>query len=474
MRPSVVAARRRGAIPSERTFLDEESVVEYFRKMLKQHFGSLRHAFRDLDVDGAGSLTLNDLQLGLDHSGMQWPEVLVAGHWNLARIFKALDKQRSGSLSFSAFAGGDYHDDTSGDADWVYLTTMEQWGRYCHKTDAIAAASDRHPQWEPGNGTSELRCKYEERRSASHARMKKMIGQGTHKTPDGFKLTAWHLPAKLDKDEIVKGRRCTQDKITKSGRRIQNAITDTKSRRRDLHEIRCHLEAMEREEHSKQMKASMSQRKAGEGGLMGLLSGEGGLMGLLSLSDDKLTLGERVARDLAEELGLSLADIEAVQVQFDRFDVNGLGITSAAFPQLLAALLGVEKKYLPDDRVKYAWHALDANGHGRVSFSEYVLWHAKECGVSSLTSKTSQSAPKTAKESLSMLPDWLRQESFHSSSRTNIRSASSSFCNTKSSLLSGEARTPGHKHRQRSVTISKSAPVIVPVHTIVETDNGDS
>merc|ERR1712046_455037 len=162
---------------------------------------------------------------------------------------------------------------------------------------------------------------------------------------------------------------------------------------------------------------------------------------------------------------------------------------------------GVEKKHIPDHGMSQAWHSLDTDSDGRVSFSEYATWHVAECGASSLiSSKTSETSTTNSPKAASALPDCLRQgsfhnnsrntrpcsfrsttsalsstkssmldgearSSFHSNSRTKFRSTSSNISSAKSSMIDGESRASGHRHL-RSVTISRSEPVIVPVHEI--------
>lgn len=84
-------------------------------------------------------------------------------------------------------------------------------------------------------------------------------------------------------------------------------------------------------------------------------------------------------RDLAKKFELSVAEVDAVRIKFDRFDEDGSGeIEFEEFEKLLYKLMKIPSgQELPASRVKHFWIECDLDGSGGISFEEFLQWYMK-------------------------------------------------------------------------------------------------
>lgn len=395
--------RRMATLPSSyhaglRTLARNEA-MEYIRMVLRGRYCGLRRAFKEMDIQSKGSLTSEEFRSGLEAAGISWPDDGDAV-CDLRSLFAAFSTNGSKTLSVSDLMGpesanvnfenmhGGHPEHQHHSHDWIYMTTMEKWHVWCEDTAAPEGldsdVSRRAPHWELNDADSRQQSRLEKRRDASHARMRRMLEQGTHKTRDGLKLTAWHLPAELDSEAVQKYRRSALEEINQQSHRIREAITQTTQQRRALHCVREQLEELERQANAKEFQERAALRKSvtwkAKGGAI-RSSAVFSVTAVNLLSEDGLSFHERQARDLARDLGVDVPHVEAVQAVYDRFDPDGKGITWRTFPKMLAEILDVRERDMASTRVEDLWRLLNTDGDSRISLPEYLSWHFDTSGA---------------------------------------------------------------------------------------------
>lgn len=116
------------------------------------------------------------------------------------------------------------------------LDTMQQWRKYCRKTDQISTAL-------PGRasrlqGGTEAHAKsirtLDTELQLDRDRLRLMIQQGVHKSKNGLKLTVRHVQPDIDHEALCRRRLETLEKVDTKGKRIQQALNDSARARKDL------------------------------------------------------------------------------------------------------------------------------------------------------------------------------------------------------------------------------------------------
>lgn len=92
-----------------------------------------------------------------------------------------------------------------------------------------------------------------------------------------------------------------------------------------------------------------------------------------------LSPDERRCRELAKKYNLSVAEVDAAKMKFDKFDLDGSGeIEFDEFEKLLYQMLKIPKHLdLPQSRIKAFWTEVDLDGSGGVDFEEFLQWYTK-------------------------------------------------------------------------------------------------
>eukprot|EP00929_Paragymnodinium_shiwhaense_P065167 TRINITY_DN32701_c0_g2_i1.p1 TRINITY_DN32701_c0_g2~~TRINITY_DN32701_c0_g2_i1.p1 ORF type:complete len:783 (+),score=218.71 TRINITY_DN32701_c0_g2_i1:119-2467(+) len=370
---------------------DEPSDVaaERLRAFLKTKYGDLRKAFKALSPPGKGFMTCSDLHLALQMAEINW--TAVCGQEKLQRIFVGLDVRGVGRLTVSDLLLNDgLEAPASEDEDWLFLTTMEKWTRWCKITDDPEVVMNKTKE----KGTTRqyeediniMKHAMEERKARQRQVMKRMIDQGVLRAPNGRHLVARHLPKELNKEVVQKFRQKEMEKVLNKGRRIQKALDDVKCNRQELKGVVEEFRPVCSVEEKKQLREA----------LLG-----GAIIGELTKRDvngfcenEALSRGEKETRDLARELGMSIPDVEAIQAEHSRFNKDGEGVTRASFPELLKALHDYKNSDLEDELVvNKLWRSIDKDNNGRIDFEEYLVWHMEHLRAPQLGRRKSSKAP---------------------------------------------------------------------------------
>lgn len=239
------------------------------KALLLAKYGTLRKAYKTLDRGGNGILGCHQLREMLVSIG------LIPGGTETRReftkLFKEMDSTGGGTLSFSDFVGDAVEPPPEENEEWHYLTTAEQWTRWCDRTSAESPKC-RPPVWATPLASLNAVRDYEERRAKDLHRMRTMMAQGVHKTQSGLKLTAPHLLEDFDADTVNTYRRESLETVEIASKRIRHALQESARTRHDLKTCveeyrRMELEtkrAEKRDKLSKTRKAKATAR-GGEG-----------------------------------------------------------------------------------------------------------------------------------------------------------------------------------------------------------------
>eukprot|EP00930_Biecheleria_cincta_P005545 TRINITY_DN106476_c0_g1_i1.p1 TRINITY_DN106476_c0_g1~~TRINITY_DN106476_c0_g1_i1.p1 ORF type:complete len:368 (+),score=90.62 TRINITY_DN106476_c0_g1_i1:97-1200(+) len=118
------------------------------------------------------------------------------------------------------------------------LDTLQQWRRWCNKADrGFKSPRSQCPAWkDPDFLTKEIN-ELEERLQRDRVRMRKQMEQQVHKSKEGLKITAQHLPAvadELNAEVVSRYRKDALESIDIQGKRIREALRVSTLRRKEL------------------------------------------------------------------------------------------------------------------------------------------------------------------------------------------------------------------------------------------------
>eukprot|EP00747_Dinoflagellata_sp_TGD_P212895 gnl/TRDRNA2_/TRDRNA2_85930_c1_seq1.p1 gnl/TRDRNA2_/TRDRNA2_85930_c1~~gnl/TRDRNA2_/TRDRNA2_85930_c1_seq1.p1 ORF type:complete len:679 (-),score=122.86 gnl/TRDRNA2_/TRDRNA2_85930_c1_seq1:119-2155(-) len=344
------------------------------RSHLIKTFGTATKAFRALDANNSGRLSLSEMGESFAHHHIKVSD--FAGHHQLKEIFKVLDTNCSGDLAFQDLMGEPEVIEERN--EWEFLSTAEKWTKWCSLTGPSHFPAGRKPIWRDDEGSTNLRYRFQERRDFEQVRMRKMIAQGLHKTKNGMKLLATHLPHDMDEDSVRRYRRDALEQVSRKSRRIHQALVETSAQRHVIKQCSARLREIEHKNRQHHLQEMVAARKAGGGGGFGLDMAA-------MFSEESLSAEEREARELARVYDIPIPDVEAIQAQYEAFNSDGFGITRAAFPKMLESVMGKDVvKEFTQMQIGQLWRSIDEDNSGRISFAEYLVWHHGTWGSPSL------------------------------------------------------------------------------------------
>jgi len=363
------------------------------RLHLKARFGTLRRAFKVLDLNGRGVISFNDFKHGLEKNDVRWVE--VSGCNDLHQLFRSFDIQNNGNVNFTQMMGMSSHEASDDHEDWQYLTTMEKWTRWCSHTDTSAykqhdelscsRPADRpQPLRQAREDMNMIRMKREKKRDRDRARMRRMIAQGIHKTPSGLHLTASHLPKDIASEQYnaKKYRHDALEKVDLQSKRIQQAITYSTEARQQLkhcNEAMLGIQITSKKTEMAEFLLALRSDKPDGGGLCQTTKLSFDMVNMFNEED--LSPEERHVRCLARSLGMPIPDAEAVRAQYVACTKHAKGITWKKFPKMLRALCGGAYS---DAQLPELWRTIDQEGKGYIGFDEYLVWHYYTCDAPNL------------------------------------------------------------------------------------------
>lgn len=119
--------------------------------------------------------------------------------------------------------------------DSTMLDTMQQWRKYCRKTDQISNATlGRRQRYSGTEAHAKSIRTLDTELQLDRDRLRLMIQQGVHKSKNGLKLTVRHVQPDIDREALWRNRLETLEKVDTKGKRIQQALNDSARARKDL------------------------------------------------------------------------------------------------------------------------------------------------------------------------------------------------------------------------------------------------
>ncbi|CAE7705133.1 unnamed protein product [Symbiodinium sp. CCMP2456] len=114
------------------------------------------------------------------------------------------------------------------------LDTVQQWRKWCRKTDQVFDAAPQTSSWRGAEATARSIRDLDEELSVDKDRLRLMIQQGVHRSRNGLKLTVRHVQPDIDRETLWRNRRETLERVDTHGKRIQQALQDSLRARKDL------------------------------------------------------------------------------------------------------------------------------------------------------------------------------------------------------------------------------------------------
>ncbi|KAF4670890.1 hypothetical protein FOZ61_007901 [Perkinsus olseni] len=373
------------------------------REALVLTCGSVEKAYRRMDLNANGDLSLHEFEDGLNRLRIPWH--LVSGGLTIRQVFKLFDDNVSGDIDINELVGRK----CTPRVRWQEMPQEGQWKHYCNRVAAIIEERQRseekgvrpfhHPQWTAQSPEQEFirlmnnvkaAAKLDERKNW----VKFAFRQGVH----SLETLAAHLPRDLhDTAALARLQREEIEAIAAVGRRIEQAVSDFASQRRRMQMMRNELSSVteadaRREELRRKSEAKDTARRE-------LIEQIGGRQTLIprrmqseifrpprpeELEDyfserALLRTPERELRQMARALSVPIPDAEAIQKKFNRLDADGSGkIDRDEFQTLVMELMGMDSSrpaLLPKARLEQFWLSVEKDPQGEVGMKEFLAWY---------------------------------------------------------------------------------------------------
>lgn len=198
--------------------------LDALRKCAVIMFGSSTEIYRRLDVNGTGSLTVRELEAGLQNNGIPWQQVTG---WTRVQLFNRVDPGKSGAVDILEFLG---KEELTARPHWSELSTLEQWEEYSNKVIDLDLMNLEYsgPLWcKSGSG---LARKLEALEESSKRKLNRLLQNSTYLNPRSFDEKRTHAMSREDLDHI-------QTKVVQ----IEKFLKDYNENKRDLIKIKMDL-----------------------------------------------------------------------------------------------------------------------------------------------------------------------------------------------------------------------------------------
>jgi len=350
-----------------------EDAVGALRMHLIVRFGSPSAAFKALDLNDNGFLSMSELETSLCRYGIPWREVTKCTKFG--KVFFALDKSHFGKLSLQDMMGqrissSSEIDESLREVDdgWAFLSTSEKWTKWCDLTPEVPPEQrSRQPHWSPTLDTNKQLSGLEARRDDDRERMRLMISQGIHKTPAGLKMTLDNLPLRLDETGARNLRHELLDSVDAQSKRIRRTLGEVSNNRSVLKQCSRAMRAIDSATRVRHLHESIDDSHKKVEHLC--------IDKVHMFTEENLSVQEREVRNTARRLEIPIPDAEAIHAQFHAFDRNGSGfINREEFPRMLRSLLGSSMQ-LNEVWINELWRRVDTDRDHKICFPEYLVWH---------------------------------------------------------------------------------------------------
>lgn len=362
--------------------------------------GNWQEAFKILDNNGNGEISLMEFEAGLECLGVPWKR--ITGFNSVLDVWRLFDLNGDGVLNINELLGITIEEMEAN--AWNMQNTREKWFNWCQRTGR-AVNLGRNACWKQDEF---IRIEADRREEAQHMHektvMKCMMEKGIHRTNP--RAVAGFLPKVLNEETVSRQRREELDVVVRRGKKIRKVLNDVTTRRKELtsyvQTIRNLTNQQERAK-AKEAKAvenldAMKQAASMLGGVWGKPQSSAHMVNFFSeealgLDEDELHL-----RKIARQLGIPIPDAEAIKKCFDLVDTDKSGeIEKPEFKVMMHQMLGggddgtgSAQITLSDGRINEFWLSLDNDGSGTVGFDEFLVWYYEQFGAPSLSRSLKQ------------------------------------------------------------------------------------
>lgn len=376
---------------------DEElaSSHDAFREQIRNELieksgGDARKAFKKLDLNGSGNVSLQEFADGVARAGVDWQRIT---HMNRDReVFKLFDLDKDGVITFPEL----FPEANSGEPERV--STPEFWNSWVKRNHNIAG-SLRDPQWQPRNSEAELQLLFETSENHEAAAGKRKWMEATIRRLKNRgksdarcrEIVAGHLPrgsGPKDREDVqtfsaaeVKScRKAYNDQVNDRVRKIQKDVYDMKESRRVLHDFKQKLWTVTQEPIMR--KQIEDDRKTAATSVASGLSLTGAVPGgnTKDLADSGSAPAKRSLKSSAQECNMDDDHIEELSKEFSaQADKNEM-LGKKQFAKLLQTL--APSRTLSDNDMDAWWEqilkAMPAREGPRLQcdFERFALWYA--------------------------------------------------------------------------------------------------
>eukprot|EP00933_Yihiella_yeosuensis_P045387 TRINITY_DN40750_c0_g1_i1.p1 TRINITY_DN40750_c0_g1~~TRINITY_DN40750_c0_g1_i1.p1 ORF type:complete len:705 (+),score=148.78 TRINITY_DN40750_c0_g1_i1:131-2245(+) len=325
---------------------------EAIRRALIESAGSEKEAFKKLDTNGSGRISLQEFADGVARQGVDWQEITQLK--KPRDLFKLFDLDRDGLIIFSELFPEVQRKEPE------RCTTPEFWNSWC-KRNRGPEFNQRQPTWTPADPEAELALLFEtssqneeagDRRKWMAATIKRLKNRGKSDARCR-EIVSKHLPrgtGPKDREDVetfsaqeVKACKKTyMDRVNDPVRNIQKVVYDMREQRRVLHDFRQKLWTVTMEPvMRKQMEEDRKQaaQSVGLGGLsLGIGGGGGDSPAPAAAAASSGKSGGKSMQSIAQECRMDLEAVEDLSREYmANADKNEI-LSKKAFKKLLQAL----------------------------------------------------------------------------------------------------------------------------------------
>lgn len=266
----------------------DERCRDVIRNLLVTKAGSAKAAFRVLDTNGSGHISLQEFADGVSRLGVPWED--ITGLRRPRELFKLFDENGDHVIDFRELFPGMAR-------DAARASTPEFWRRYCRSNGDVENL-DRGPRWYPPSPEEKLKelfgcvhsldeqAKERERMAAMHKRLKSR-GKSDARCRE---IVFRHLPqgtgpkdrqdvSTLTVPEVQKLKKGYMDSVLETSRDVQKHLFDMREQRMALQNVRQQLRTVAPEPKVQPMTNGEEQLR--------VASGFAGLGNLLNKPKDK-------------------------------------------------------------------------------------------------------------------------------------------------------------------------------------------
>eukprot|EP00929_Paragymnodinium_shiwhaense_P116774 TRINITY_DN8663_c0_g1_i1.p1 TRINITY_DN8663_c0_g1~~TRINITY_DN8663_c0_g1_i1.p1 ORF type:complete len:664 (+),score=170.43 TRINITY_DN8663_c0_g1_i1:222-2213(+) len=234
-----------------------EKQKDFIRKLLlEQNEGSARKAFKRIDLNGSGNLSLGEFAAGLERQGIDWQK--ITGKKNPGDIFRIFDTDRDGVILFREL----FPDQAKHEENPKRVSTPDFWDIWCRK-NPHSDFGNKNAKWTPSSPEEELQLLFESKAMMQDgADNRKWISSTFRRLKAKGKTdararqyVAVHLPAGTgprDRDGVSTFQQADRSECEKKYKEevndhvknIQKVVFDMKDQRRVVQTLRQQVQAM--------------------------------------------------------------------------------------------------------------------------------------------------------------------------------------------------------------------------------------